>query len=67
MVTRDEASGINIEVYSVSGQKLYTTSNQQGPGNETYLIPFDKMSSGVYFVNIFINNKKEMTYKIVRQ
>ncbi len=55
-----------IEVYAENGQKLYSLVNQTVTGSTTFLVPMKKLSHGVYFVSVFIDNKKIITKRVIR-
>ena len=54
-------------VHNAAGQVVYRSSNQQTAGTHTYNIPMKKMSAGIYFVTVRLNDKKEVMKKIMRQ
>jgi subtilisin family serine protease len=66
-ITRKTASRISIVVQNAAGQKMYGNSYQQPPGNMVKSLPMLAFSKGVYFVSVFIDGKKEITKKILRQ
>jgi serine protease AprX len=54
-----------IEIYSAGGQKVYSMLNRKINNGETFLIPMKKMNADIYFVAVFIDNKKIVTKRIV--
>ncbi len=66
-IVKNNAAKVSIVVHTASGQKIYTVINQQAAGTQTYTIPMKEMSRGAYFVSVFIDDKKEITKKILRQ
>jgi serine protease AprX len=67
LVIRKTAAKIEIVITNSAGQTVYSLSNQQAAGAQTYSIPMKEMAGGIYFVNVRINNKKEVLKKIIRQ
>jgi hypothetical protein len=61
------ASKVEVVVHTIPGQKIYTLTNQQSAGAQVYNIPFKEMSSGMYTVSVYINDKKTVTKKILKQ
>ncbi len=55
-----------IEVYAENGQKVYSLVNQTVAGSATFLVPMKKLSPGIYFVSVFIDNKKIITKRVIR-
>ena len=64
-IARNNTVNAAIEIYSVSGQKIYSLQNQTMNGSKTFIIPVKKFSAGIYFVAVFINEKKVVTKKII--
>jgi serine protease AprX len=64
-VTRNTAVNASIEIYSGSGQKVYSLPNQPVTGTQIFTIPVKQLSRGVYFVTVLINDKKAITKKVV--
>lgn len=56
-----------IVITNAAGQIIYTLSNQQPAGSQSYIIPMKKMAGGIYFVTVRLNDRKEVVKKIVRQ
>lgn len=56
-----------ITIHNAAGQKVYSTITQQAAGGQTYSIPMKQLAGGVYYITIAVNDKKEITKKIVRQ
>ena len=57
---------ISITLHNISGQQVYKLSNQTVNGTQTFIIPMKPLSRGVYFVTIWIDNKKQVVKKVVR-
>ena len=64
-ITRNTPVNAAIEMYAADGGKVYSLSNQSVNGLQTFTIPVKQLSSGVYFVTVFINDKKTTTKKII--
>ena len=67
LVVRTMAVKVDMLVHNAAGQVVYRSSNQQTAGTHTYNIPMKKMSAGIYFVTVRLNDKKEVMKKIMRQ
>jgi hypothetical protein len=65
-VIRNNAVKVAIVVNTMAGQKIYTSINQQAPGVKTYTVPMKEMSRGTYLVSVFMDDKKEITKKILK-
>lgn len=65
LIVRNISVNAAIEIYTVSGQKIYSLLNQTVSGTKKILIPTKHLSAGIYFVAIFIDNKKVTTKKII--
>ena len=66
-IERISESKIDIIIYNAAGQKVYATNYTQEPGSTTKLIDMYTYGRAVYFVSVFIDGKKEITKKILRQ
>ena len=67
LVVRTAAVKVGITIHNSAGQIVYSSTNQQVAGPNTYSIPMKKMSGGIYFVTVRLNDKKEKVKKIMRQ
>lgn len=65
LIVRNISVNAAIEIYSVSGQKIYSLLNQTVSGTKIFSIPTKHLNAGIYFVAIFIDNKKVTTKKII--
>ena len=65
-VFRNNPVKVSIVLNTSLGQRIYILNNQQAGGGQTYSIPMKEMSRGVYYLTVFIDNKKEVTKKILR-
>ena len=66
IIKRNMPVNAAIEVYTETGQKVYSLINQTVIGTATFLVPMKKLSHGVYFVSVFIDNKKIITKRVIR-
>ncbi len=66
-IARTDDVKVQIIISNAAGQRIYSNNFEQTAGLQTKLIPMQAMSKGVYFVSVYINNKKEVTKKILRQ
>lgn len=64
-IARNNTVNAVIEIYAVSGQKIYSLHDQIVNGSKTFIVPVKKFSAGIYFVAVFINEKKVLTKKII--
>jgi serine protease AprX len=65
LIARNNPVKATVTIHSISGQKVYSNT-QQVNGAQKIIIPMKQMSRGVYFVTVFLNNKKELVKKIIR-
>jgi len=67
LVVRNNAVKVGLTVYNSAGQMVYNYSNQQSAGGQTYKIPMKRLGRGVYYVTVRLNDKKEITKKLVHE
>ena len=67
LVVRNSTVKVDVLIHNTAGQTVYSISNQQSAGGQTYSIPMKKMAGGIYFVTVKVNDKKEVIKKIMRQ
>lgn len=65
-IVKTNAAKITIVVNTEMGQKIYSMTNQQVAGSQSYFVPFREMSKGMYTVTVYVDDKKELTRKIIR-
>ncbi|MBC7888649.1 MAG: S8 family serine peptidase [Ferruginibacter sp.] len=65
LVARNTPVKATVIIHSIPGQIVYSTT-QQVSGAQNIIIPMKQMSRGIYFVTVFLNDKKELVKKIVR-
>ncbi len=65
-VTRLTPAKVEIVVQNSAGQKVYSAGLQQSAGTMIKMIPMQRMSKGLYFVTVYIDNKKTVTEKIFK-
>ena len=66
-IARITAAKVDIIIQNVAGQKVYATGFQQAVGTNIKTIPMQQLNKGIYFVTVFIDNKKVITKKILKQ
>ena len=64
-IVQNNAVTAAIEIFNSSGQKVYSLTNQSVNGTKTFAIPVKQLNRGIYFVSVFINNKKATTKKVI--
>ncbi|MEP7109647.1 MAG: S8 family serine peptidase [Ferruginibacter sp.] len=65
LIARNNLVKATITIHSVSGQKVYSNT-QQVSGAQTIIIPMKQMSRGVYYVTVFLDDKREIVRRIFR-
>ncbi|CAN5888114.1 hypothetical protein BH11BAC4_BH11BAC4_20750 [soil metagenome] len=66
-IDRASAAKINIVVQNTLGQKVYNDEFQQAIGTQLKTIPMKRMARGIYFITVYIDNKKAVTKEILRK
>ncbi len=67
LVVRNSAVKVGFTVHNSAGQLVYNYSSQQSAGGQTYSIPMKRFGKGVYYVTVRLNDKKEVTKKLVHE
>jgi serine protease AprX len=67
MIIRNNPVKADIIIHNSTGQLVHSSTYQQIAGQSTYNIPMKKMSNGIYFVTVRLNDKKEVVKKIMRR
>ena len=57
---------VSVTVHNLSGQKVYQLSNQPVNSSRVFSIPMKQLSSGLYYVTLWANNKKQLVKNIVK-
>jgi serine protease AprX len=65
-VIRQAAANVLLVLQNTAGQQLYTLRVQQAAGGAVHKVPMKDLPHGVYYISVFVNDKKEVTKKIVR-
>jgi len=67
-ISRTTAAKVGIVIQNALGQRVYKDEFQQPVGNLALTIPLKKFSrsKGVYYVSVYIDNKKAVTKEILR-
>lgn len=66
-VMRTSSAKVGIAVSNAAGQIVYNTTSQQAAGSQSYIIPMKEMAGGIYFVTVWLNDKKEVVKKIMNR
>ena len=66
-IVRLSIANAGIVIQNAAGQKIYTTNFALKIGANIKTIPVQQLSKGIYFVSVFIDNKKGVTKKILKQ
>jgi serine protease AprX len=66
-IVRIAAAKASITITNTAGQKVYTLTNQQIAGGQTYNIPVKKLSAGIYYVTVMVNDKIEVIKKVMKR
>ena len=66
LFTRIKNSKIRTVIHNAAGQKVYDDSFDEPAGRTIKSIPMQNMSRGIYFVTVYIDNRKEATQKIMK-
>ncbi|MEI9956879.1 MAG: T9SS type A sorting domain-containing protein [Ferruginibacter sp.] len=66
-VTKKTAATIEIIIHNILGQKVYSNTYHQPIGLQTYTIPMKQMASGIYYIVLMIDGKKEAEKKIMNR
>jgi len=56
-----------ILIHNAAGQNVYSSQTLQAPGGRMYTIPLKQLAAGIYYVTVKLNDKKEITKKIMKQ
>jgi len=67
LVARKTAAKVDIIIHNAAGQLVHRQTNQQAAGQQIYSVPMKKMSAGLYYVTVKLNDEKEVVKKVVRQ
>ena len=58
---------VDVIIHNISGQKIFTTTYEQAIGSGIKSISFQNFARGVYFVTVYLNDKKEVVERILKQ
>jgi hypothetical protein len=58
---------VELIIHNSLGQKVYTDSFNHLTGIASHEINLNQLSRGMYFVTVYMNGKKEITEKIIKQ
>jgi hypothetical protein len=66
-IIRVAAAKATIIITNAAGQQIYVNTNQQAAGGQTYTVPMKKLSAGIYFVTVKINDKEEVVKAVMKR
>ncbi len=66
IISRITGTKINIVIQNTLGQKVFGKEYFQDAGVQTQKIPMKGMSRAAYFVTVYVDNKKAVTKKIIK-
>jgi len=58
---------VDVIIHNISGQKIYATSYEQPIGTDSKSINLSAFAKGIYFVTVYLNDKKEVVQRILKQ
>ncbi len=67
ILTRITDAKYDILVHNVRGQNVHKVSGSQPAGRGNISIPMRHLSSGVYYVTVYIDSKKTITKKVLKR
>jgi serine protease AprX len=67
IISRTQATKINITITNALGQEVYKTTYQQAAGSVVKTINMQQMQTGAYFIKVFADDKKLETIKILKR
>ena len=65
-VKLNAASELNIELYSMTGQLIYTKKEPVGIGETTVVIPSNQLPDGIYMLKMYTSEGLMLTRKLVK-
>jgi hypothetical protein len=65
-VKLNTANELNIELYSMTGQLIYTKTESAGIGETTVIIPASQLPDGIYMLKIYTSDGLMLTRKLVK-
>ena len=66
-IYKNTPSAIQLIIYNTSGQRVYQNESQQTTGAKTYAISMNKLSAGIYYVQVNIDGKKDLIKKVLKR
>jgi Secretion system C-terminal sorting domain len=66
-VIRIAAVKTTVTITNAAGQMVYSFTNQQAAGGQTYTIPMKKLGAGIYFVSVKVNEEKETVKAVMKR
>ncbi len=65
-VVRINPVRVQLSLHNTAGQLLYSNTAQQSSGSVVYDVPMKALSSGVYYLSVYIDDKRVTIKRIVR-
>ena len=65
-INLEDVSEIEIAVYSISGQLVYRIEEMNLHGNNSFTIPFENYSNGLYTIRISSNDGINIIKKVIK-
>ncbi len=66
-VVRIAAVKTTILVTNAAGQRVYILNNQQTAGGQIYTVPMKRLSAGIYYVTVKVNDKEEVVKAVMKK
>ena len=67
LIQKNNAARVKIAVYNSLGQKIYLLPEQTVSGAQTFTLPSSKWRAGIYYVLVWMDDKKQLVKKIIKQ
>lgn len=67
VISKKNASKIEIVIIDMWGQRMYRTISQQAAGSQSYIIPLKQLSAGMYTITVWVNEKREIIKKLMKR
>ncbi len=67
IVSRKNASKINLYITNAEGRKVYEITYQQPAGSQVKTVNMQQMAAGIYFINALADDKKIETIKFLKR
>jgi serine protease AprX len=67
IISRASATKISLSVLNANGQRVYQTTYQQPAGVQIKAIDMQTMATGIYYIQVFADDKKIETLKVLKR